>query len=37
NKSALHWDIVKDLRPCGGGGELWVDGKLIQKNGKFLI
>lgn len=35
NKSALHWDIVKDLRPQAGGGELWVDGKLIQKNGKF--
>ncbi len=35
NKSALHWDIVKDLRPQGGGGELRVDGKVIQKNGKF--
>lgn len=34
NKSALHWDIVKDLRQ---GGELYIDGKLIQKNGKFLI
>ena len=37
NKSALHWDIVKDLRPRGGGGKLIVDGKVIQKNGKFLI
>jgi aminopeptidase len=37
NKSALHWDIVKDLRPMGGGGELRVDGKLIQKNGKFRV
>jgi len=34
NKSALHWDIVKDMRQ---GGKLYVDGKLIQKNGKFLI
>lgn len=34
NHSALHWDIVKDMRK---GGKLYVDGKLIQKNGKFLI
>jgi len=34
NKSALHWDIVKDMRQ---GGELIVDGKVIQRNGKFLI
>ncbi|MBW2965020.1 aminopeptidase [Candidatus Woesearchaeota archaeon] len=34
NKSALHWDIVKDLRK---NGELYVDGKLIQKNGKFRL
>jgi aminopeptidase len=34
NRSALHWDIVKDLRQ---GGQLLVDGKVIQRNGKFLI
>jgi len=34
NKSALHWDMIKDLRK---NGELWIDGKLIQKNGKFKI
>jgi aminopeptidase len=34
NKSALHWDIVKDLRQ---DGKIFVDGKLVQKNGKFLI
>ncbi|HII71347.1 TPA: aminopeptidase [Candidatus Woesearchaeota archaeon] len=34
NDSALHWDIVKDMRK---GGRLYVDGKLIQKDGKFLI
>jgi len=33
NKSALHWDMIKDLRD---GGELYFDGKLIQKNGKFI-
>jgi aminopeptidase len=34
NKSAIHWDMIKDLRK---GGELFVDGKCIQKNGKFRI
>lgn len=33
NKSALHWDMIKDLRR---GGEIRVDGKLLQKNGKFV-
>lgn len=34
NKSAIHWDMIKDLR---SGGELWFDGKLVQENGKWLI
>ena len=34
NESGLHWDMIKDLRL---GGELWFDGKLVQKNGKWLI
>ena len=34
NKSALHWDIVKDLKK---NGQIIADGKVIQKNGKFLI
>lgn len=34
SKSALHWDMIKDLRQ---GGELWFDDKLVQKNGKWLI
>ncbi|HMP89821.1 MAG TPA: aminopeptidase [Kiritimatiellia bacterium] len=33
NKSALHWDMIKDLRK---GGAIYVDGKLFQKNGKFI-
>ena len=33
NKSALHWDMIKDLRRDGA---LYVDGKLLQKNGKFI-
>jgi aminopeptidase len=34
NTSALHWDMIKDLRI---GGELWFDDKLVQKNGKWKI
>jgi aminopeptidase len=33
NNSAVHWDMVCDLR---GGGELFADGELFMKNGKFL-
>jgi aminopeptidase len=32
NKSAIHWDMIKDLRK---GGAIYVDGKLFQKDGKF--
>ena len=32
NRSALHWDMIKDLRK---GGALYVDGKVFQKDGAF--
>ncbi|MBR9691724.1 aminopeptidase [Candidatus Woesearchaeota archaeon] len=34
NKSAIHWDMIKDLRK---GGKLFIDGKLIQKDGQFTF
>ena len=34
NKSGLHWDMVCDLRK---NGEVYSDGDLIYKNGKFLF
>jgi aminopeptidase len=34
NQSALHWDIVKDLRE---EGQIILDGKLIMEKGRFLI
>ncbi|MGE5175369.1 MAG: aminopeptidase [Hyphomicrobiales bacterium] len=34
NVSAVHWDMVCDLR---GGGEIRVDGELLHKDGKFVI
>lgn len=37
NKSAVHWDLVLIQRPEWGGGEIWFDGKLIRRNGRFVI
>lgn len=35
NDSAIHWDIVNDLRPRAGGGKIIVDGKVVQKDGEW--
>ncbi len=37
NKSAIHWDMVLIQRPEWGGGEIWFDGKLIRKDGLFVL
>ena len=34
NESAIHWDIVKDLR---AGGRLHAGGRLVQENGAWVI
>jgi len=34
NESAIHWDMICDLRD---GGEIWVDDVLLYENGKFVI
>jgi aminopeptidase len=34
NESAIHWDMICDMRT---GGEIWVDGTLFYKNGKFKV
>lgn len=34
NESALHWDMIKDLR---FGGEIHIDGQVVQRNGEFLL
>ena len=34
NESAIHWDMICDMRQ---GGKVEVDGQLIYQNGKFLI
>ncbi|HKZ94809.1 MAG TPA: aminopeptidase [Candidatus Bathyarchaeia archaeon] len=33
NDSAVHWDMIKDLRR---DGEIYFDGKLVMKHGKWL-
>jgi len=33
NSSAIHWDMLKDMKD---GGEIFADDKLIYKDGKFL-
>ena len=37
NKSQIHWDMVCIQRADYGGGEIWFDGKLIRKDGLFLL
>lgn len=34
NESAIHWDMICDMR---SGGEIYVDGDLFYQNGKFLV
>ena len=34
NRSALHWDLICDLR---AGGRLTADGEVVQENGRFSL
>jgi aminopeptidase len=34
NESAVHWDMICDLRD---GGQIWVDDMLLYENGRFVI
>jgi aminopeptidase len=34
NHSAVHWDMVKDLRP---GGRIELDGEVVQENGTWAL
>ncbi len=37
NRSALHWDLVLIQRPDWGGGEIRFDGRLVRKDGLFVL
>jgi aminopeptidase len=34
NVSAVHWDMICDMRD---GGEIWVDGEKFYDSGRFLV
>jgi len=34
NESGIHWDMICDMRT---GGEIYADGELIYKDGKFIV
>jgi len=34
NRSAVHWDMICDLRQ---GGQVTVDGEVFQKDGRFVV
>jgi aminopeptidase len=34
NESAVHWDMICDMRQ---GGQIWVDGELFYDSGRFLV
>ncbi len=36
NISAVHWDLVQIQTPEYGGGEIYLDGELIRKDGRFI-
>ncbi|MBN2073362.1 MAG: aminopeptidase [Actinobacteria bacterium] len=37
NHSSIHWDLVLIQTPEFGGGEIYFDGNLIRKDGRFII
>jgi aminopeptidase len=37
NRSSIHWDQVCMQDAEHGGGEIWVDGKLLRKDGMFVM
>ena len=37
NKSDIHWDLVMRQTPEVGGGEVWFDGVMMRKDGRFVV
>ena len=37
NQSAIHWDLILIQTPEYGGGEIYFDGVLIRKDGRFVL
>lgn len=36
NRSQVHWDMVNIQRPDYGGGDIFFDGELIRRDGRFV-
>lgn len=37
NVSGIHWDLVLIQRPDHGGGSIYFDGRLVRRDGEFVI
>lgn len=37
NESVIHWDLVHIQTEAYGGGEIYLDGRLIRQNGRFVV
>ncbi len=37
NVSAVHWDLVQAHTPAYGWGEIYMDGVLVRKDGRFVL
>jgi aminopeptidase len=37
NRSASQWDMVHIQRADYGGGQLWIDDRLIREDGRFVV
>ncbi len=37
NHSAIHWDLVCIQTPAWGGGEISFDGRVIRRDGRFVL
>lgn len=37
NTSKIHWDLIYRMQPNFGGGEIWFDDVLIQKDGVYVL
>lgn len=36
NRSQIHWDLISIQTKAWGGGEIYFDGELVRKNGRFV-
>ena len=37
NKSDIHWDLVLQMTPETGGGEIYFDDRLVRRDGRFVL